>query len=103
MLHGLLAWIPARLLASGYVLAGSFEHAVEDWRVFRGECEGQFFDITPGLLACVGRGALGPHVESQPIADDDPRVAAAMALVSRTLWFIWCPVLAVLTLYNFLG
>jgi AmpE protein len=100
ILHGVLAWVPARILAGGYVLGGSFEHAVADWRRYRKECQGRFFELTSELLACVGRGAVGPHVVSD---NGDQRVAAAMALVGRTLWFIWCPVLAILTLYNFLG
>ena len=32
-LHGILAWIPARLAALSYAVAGSFEDAVGNWKV----------------------------------------------------------------------
>ena len=33
-IHGVLAWVPVRLLALGYALAGSFERAAQAWRSF---------------------------------------------------------------------
>jgi len=98
-LHGLLAWIPARLLAIGYALAGSFEEAIADWRGYYVNCAPRFFDINDDVVGCAGAGATGRATEScevKPAA----RIRAALDLVVRTLWLIWCPVIAVLTLYD---
>lgn len=98
-LHGLLAWIPARLLAMGYALAGSFEEAIADWRGYYENCAPRFFDVNNDVVACAGVGATGRATESCDIKPA-ARVRAAMDLVIRTLWLIWCPVIAVLTLYD---
>jgi len=98
-LHGLLAWIPARLLAMGYALAGSFEEAIADWRRYYDNCAPRFFDVNNDVVACAGVGATGRATESCDIKPA-ARVRAAMDLVIRTLWLIWCPVIAVLTLYD---
>jgi len=98
-LHGLLAWIPARLLAIGYALAGSFEEAIADWRGYYDHCAQRFFDVNDDVVACAGIGATGRATESCEIKPA-ARVRAAMDLVIRTLWLIWCPVIAVLTLYD---
>jgi len=102
-LHGLLAWIPARLLALGYVLAGNFEEAMESWRNTGREAHLKFAEGTVEVVARVGaaasgRGALdvGDAVEALD------RIRGARSLVMRTLWMIWCPVIAVLTLYDWL-
>jgi len=102
-LHGWAAWIPGRLLALGYALAGSFEDAVHDWRGYYEDCAPRFFDITSDIIGCVGQGAAGRGLVPQ--GDDSmvaTRVRAALQLVTRTLWMIWCPVIAILTLYNWL-
>ncbi|MEO7387636.1 MAG: regulatory signaling modulator protein AmpE [Gammaproteobacteria bacterium] len=103
ILHGLLAWIPSRLLALGYVLAGNFEEAMESWRNTGREANLSFADGTAEIVARVGiaasgRGALdvADSVEAQD------RIGGARSLVIRTLWMIWCPVIAVLTLYDWL-
>jgi membrane protein required for beta-lactamase induction len=98
-LHGLLAWIPARLLAIGYALAGSFEEAIADWRRYYDNCAPRFFDVNDDVVACAGVGAAGRATESGEV-ESAARVRAAMDLVIRTLWLIWCPVIAVLTLYD---
>ena len=96
-LHGILAWLPARLLAAGYVLAGDFDRAASRWR--NGEYGVSFYDATESLLARVGHGAMPPQEEDQPVSLE-ARARTALRLVVRTLWFIWCPVIALLTLYN---
>ena len=98
-LHGLLAWIPARLLAIGFALAGSFEEAIADWRRYYDNCAPRFFDVNDDVVACAGVGATGRAAESCEL-EAGARVRAAMDLVVRTLWLIWCPVIAVLTLYD---
>ena len=102
-LHGLLAWIPSRLLALGYVLAGNFEEAMESWRNSGREAHLPFADGTVEIVARVGvaasgRGALDVADATEAL----DRIRGARSLVIRTLWMIWCPVIAILTLYDWL-
>ena len=100
-LHGVVAWLPARLLALAYALAGSFETAVSDWRAYYNDCAEQFFDVNDDVVACAGVGALGGAAAAG--ADAGPEVQGArnaMRLVSRTLW-VWLTVIAVLTIFGF--
>ncbi len=98
-LHGVFAWIPARLLAMGYALAGSFEEAIADWKSYYQNCAERFFDINDDVVATAGAGATGRATDSCELAPA-ARVRAAMDLVVRTLWLIWCPAIALLTLYD---
>lgn len=100
-LHGWLAWIPARLTAIGYAMAGSFEGALSAWRN-----PGEIAAMTPNeqseyLLARVGIGALALHaIDGESEADRGVRGAtAANGLVFRLL-FIWAAVIAAMTLYG---
>ena len=97
--HGAVAWLPARLLAAGYALAGSFEEAVADWRGYYEDCANRLFEVNNEILACVGRGALGragTTVATEAGLEIDS-ARAALALVLRTLW-IWLTAIAALTL-----
>jgi membrane protein required for beta-lactamase induction len=97
--HGAAAWLPARLLATGYALAGSFEEATADWRGYYEDCADRFFDVNNEVLACVGRGALGragTTVATEAGLEIDS-ARAAVALVQRTLW-LWLTAIAALTL-----
>jgi membrane protein required for beta-lactamase induction len=103
-LHAIVAWVPARLLAAGYVLAGDFEDALESWR--RGGSPGRLgiADASEAVLGRVGGSAAGRSDLDPSLTDPAiERVNAARNLVIRTLWVIWCPVIAVLTLYNWLA
>ncbi len=100
-IHGLLAWLPARLLALGYALAGSFEDAVSNWRGYYENCSEHFFEVNDDVVACAGRGAMqtpaGDIVEE--VNPDVLAVRSAMRLVLRTL-FVWVTIISVLTLYG---
>lgn len=93
--HFALAWLPARLLALGYALAGSFEDARQGWRDRYGALPAQLLERNDWLLVHVGRAALGPL---PPPGPDVPLPArAAMRLVTRAL-LVWLVVVAVLSL-----
>lgn len=100
-LHGLLAWVPARLTAIGYAIAGHFDAAIAAWRE-RPETEpASLSEGSEELLARVGVGSLSLHDH----ADEDVTsrgIRGAMAankLVFRLLT-IWAVVIAAMTLYG---
>jgi membrane protein required for beta-lactamase induction len=97
--HGVLAWAPARLLALGYALAGSFDQAVDEWRRSVQAAGARFFDTNDHLLAGVGRGAL--NIEITPAEfialPDVRRVEACMRLITRAL-LIWLVFVSALVL-----
>ena len=101
-LHGVFAWLPSRLLMIGYALAGSFEGATIAWRDFYAHGTEKFFDLSSHLLGSVGHGALGGTGSTDVHKGTAAQARAAMGLVWRTLWLIWCPILALLTLYDWL-
>jgi membrane protein required for beta-lactamase induction len=83
-LYGLLAWIPAHLAALGYALAGSFEDAVSDLKVFYANCSAKFFQVNNDVLVCAGLGALRASAEEPGTG----RLRSALLLVRRTV-IIW--------------
>ena len=58
-LHGLLAFLPSRLLALGYALAGNFEEAVASWRNAGRETILPFADGTVEVVARIRIAASG--------------------------------------------
>jgi AmpE protein len=94
-LHGVLAFLPARLLALTYGLAGSFEASFAGWRGYLRSESDHFFDANDRLLVHAGRGALG--AAWQPGASEAQRARAALALTEASL-YVWVTGLAVLTL-----
>ena len=100
-LHGWLAWIPARLTAIGYALAGSFDAAISNWREPAAATSKSQHEQSEALLARVGTGALALSTR----ADESPPDRAirggkaAKGLVGRLL-FIWAAVIAAMTLYG---
>jgi membrane protein required for beta-lactamase induction len=98
LLHGLLAWLPARLAAGGYALAGSFEDAVGNWRVAVDQAAGSLLDRSEDLLARVGKASLQPSLAGLPAEALDAATArGAWRIVSRSTW-IWLAVIALLVL-----
>jgi membrane protein required for beta-lactamase induction len=92
-LHGLTTWLPSRLLAIGYALAGSFQDAVAAWRAFYEVARGHFLEVNNDVIGCTGCGALN-------LGDgtDEPRaLREALGLVSRTL-VVWLVIFALMTL-----
>jgi AmpE protein len=93
-LFGLLAWVPARLLALSYAVAGSFDDAFEDWRAYYQRTTNSFFSVSESILSAAGVGAIRRRC---PEGDKLVAVRAARQLLRRTL-AIWITVIAALTL-----
>lgn len=95
MLHKLFAWVPSRLLMIGYAMAGSYDGALAAWKqVVKGT---DFWtEDEHEVIGAVGCGAA-PENTDQSVSE---RAQVAIDLVVRTLWMIWAPVLALLTLYG---
>jgi len=101
MLHGWLAWIPARLTAVGYAMAGSFDGALHAWRNTHEERAATSHKQSERLLARVGTGALAVRdIDGESAAERGIRGAtAANGLVYRLL-LIWAVVIGAMTLYG---
>lgn len=78
-IHGVLAWLPARLLAASYLVAGTFEEASAGWRAFRADLPAHFFDANDRLLVHVGRGAAGEGTPGCPAPPRRPRCGSCAA------------------------
>lgn len=99
--HGWLVWVPARLTALGYALAGSFDSAYAAWRHPEQAEPGSSSEQSEHLLARVGVAALA--IRTSPDESPSQRgirgATAANALVFRLLG-IWAVVIAAMTLYG---
>jgi AmpE protein len=100
-IHGWLAWIPARLTAIGYAMAGSFDGALTAWRQRDEGPTTSSHEHSERLLARVGTGALAlQDLDDESTAERAVRGAtAANGLVYRQL-FIWAAVIGAMTLYG---
>jgi len=98
LVHGLLAWAPARLTAFSYALAGSFEDAVGNWRIAVDRAATGLLDRSEDLLARVGRGSLQPSLAGLTgLAVDTATARGAWRIVSRATW-TWLAIIALLVL-----
>ncbi|SCZ57380.1 regulatory signaling modulator protein AmpE [Thiohalomonas denitrificans] len=102
-LHYVLAWVPARLCAFSYALAGSFVDAMQRWR----NEAWRYADENRGALVSAGFGGLRYDPAEQEDGHPDQRVETenvreTLALVRRAA-IIWVAVLAVFTLAGWLG
>lgn len=98
-LHRLLLWLPARLCAIAYALAGSFVEAFHGWR----QVEGSWHESSRQLLIAAGFGAL--RVEPGDIEDDSSacdQVSESMSLVRRAV-LVFLSIIALATLAGWMG
>ena len=95
-LFGIAAWIPARLLALSYAVAGSFDDAFEDWRAYYERTSAGFFRASESILAAAGVGAIRNRC---PEGGTPTAIFETYRLLRRTL-LIWLTVIAVLTLFG---
>jgi AmpE protein len=95
-IHGVLAWLPARLLAIGYALAGSFDDAYASWRSLVRDRLSGFFERNDELLVHVGRGALGGR-ETRGSDHESCRAAMQLAWHASLIWLV---VVALLVLFG---
>lgn len=100
-LYELLAWIPARMLALGFALSGSFDGAYHGWRRAReSQREGAPLS-SPGILVYSGFGALDLDA-GQPAGVEPADLASGLRLIRRAL-LVWLTALALLTLAGWTG
>lgn len=99
-LHGWLAWIPARLTAIGYAVAGHFDAALAAWRG-GATSAGTTSENSERLLARVGVAALALHdpADEDVTARGVRGATAAKRLVFRLL-LIWAVIISAMTLYG---
>ena len=102
MLHGWVAWIPARLTAVGYAAAGHMDEAIAALRAPTEDRGLTTSERSEHLLARVGIAALA--LQDRP--DESPQerairgAQAANHLVFKLL-LIWAVIIAAMTLYGF--
>jgi AmpE protein len=100
-LHGWLAWIPARLTAIGYAVAGHFDAALAAWRAGAGEPAGTTSENSERLLARVGVAALALEAgEDEDLTARGVRGATAAKQLVFRLLIIWAVIIAAMTLYG---
>ena len=82
-LHAILAWLPARMCALAYALAGSFVDALHAWR----NQTGAWYETTPAVLIGTGLGAMGYEDGEEELASehDTSMVHETLALIRRAV------------------
>jgi len=101
MLHGWLAWIPARLTAIGYAAAGHFDAAVGAWRAPSEQSSDTPSEYNEHLLARVGVAALAlGDTDDETLVERGVRGATAANRLVFRLLLIWAVVIAAMTLYG---
>ena len=101
MLHGWLAWVPARLVAVGYATAGHFDEAIAVMRAPTEQRDATTSEHSESLLARVGTAALAlQDLPDESLTERGVRGAvAAKQLVFRQL-IIWAVIISAMTLYG---
>ena len=101
MLHGWLAWIPARLTAIGYGVVGHLDGALSAWRTKQAPAPESTSEASEMLLARVGVGALALHDhDNEELSARGVRGASAANTLVFRLLFFWAVFIAALTLYG---
>lgn len=101
LLHGWLAWFPARLTALGFALAGSFDGALRVWRTPVSDRDHRSSELSEMLLARVGSGALAlDRRADESNVERAVRGANAVKGMIVRLLIIWAAVIAAMTLYG---
>jgi len=101
MLHGWLAWIPARLTAIGYATAGHFDAAIGVWRAPTELRDASLSEHNEHLLARVGVSALALHDDAdEELTQRCIRGAGAANRLVFRLLLIWTVIIAAMTLYG---
>ncbi len=102
LIHGWLAWIPARLTSLGYAAAGHFDAALGAWRAPSDQQDVSLPEYNEKLLARVGVAALAlTENDDESLIERGVRGAtAANRLVFRSL-LIWAVIISAMTLYGF--
>lgn len=98
-LNLLLHWLPARLCALAYALAGSFVDALHGWR----QVDGHWLQNSHDILVAVGFGAL--HLEPGDLDEENTsceQVSETMALVRRAV-LVFLSIIALSTLAGWMG
>ncbi len=101
LIHGWLAWVPARLTSLGYATAGHYDEAIAAMRAPTEDRDASTAVHSEHLLARVGVAALALEDRSgESITERGIRGAqAANKLVFRQL-LIWAVIIAAMTLYG---
>jgi AmpE protein len=102
MLHGWLAWIPARLTAIGYAAAGHMDEAIAALRAPTEDHDLTTSKRNEALLARVGVAALALQDRPDETACDRAiRGAEAANHLVFKLFLIWAVIIAIMTLTAF--
>lgn len=99
-LHAILAWLPARMCALIYALAGSFVESLHAWRTL----EGEWHEKSRQLLIASGLGALGYESgeEAGLQEHDTSMVDETLSLVRRAV-LVFLGAVALFTLAGWMG
>jgi AmpE protein len=101
LLHGLLAWVPARLTALGYATAGHADDAIAALRAPTEERDASLSEHSEFLLARVGVAALALQDQAdETVTERGIRGATAANKLVFRLLLIWAVVIAAMTLYG---
>ncbi|MCG8371135.1 MAG: regulatory signaling modulator protein AmpE [Proteobacteria bacterium] len=102
MLHGWLAWIPARMTAVGYAAAGHMDDAMAAMRAPTEDRDATTSERSEKLLARVGVAALALQDRPDETATERAvRGAEAADHLVFKLLLIWAVIIAAMTLYGF--
>jgi AmpE protein len=102
-LHAILSWVPARVTALLFPLAGSFDDALVGWREFYSMAREEVLLMNDHVLVCVGKGALRPLLAGPPEGNPETWTArATLRLVTRTL-VVWLVLMSLMTLLGWVA